>query len=150
VQNKSFTPEPPRTRRKHFLFVGRYRQTKRFAWGKSEGLIENRLSPELFAVRGTSPIRNKQILLCALCALCERHTVIWLRLSHDVNLFSPSPNRQQSFTTNFYPWKSTKGSGLNIQQTALSLSCQLFSPALFPAQSPTRLSDRTQSPQGLI
>jgi len=30
VQNRIFTAETPRTQRKHFLFGGRYRQTKRF------------------------------------------------------------------------------------------------------------------------
>jgi len=30
VQNRIFTAEAPRTQTKHFLFGGRYRQTKRF------------------------------------------------------------------------------------------------------------------------
>jgi len=78
VQDRIFTAEPQRTRRKDSLFGGRYRQTKRFLFLKTRLMIDTPaterigLNPEgtefLLQSRETQDWSRRKISLCDLCA----------------------------------------------------------------------------------
>ena len=69
------------TQREHFLFGGEIPPNK-----KVSALLKSLLAESQRILRriGTSPILLKEILLRDLCALCERRSVFWLRLSRTV------------------------------------------------------------------
>ena len=78
---------PQSTQREHFLFGGEIPPNKKGSALLESLLVESQrilrrigVNPEPQVVRGISPILLKQILPCDLCALCERHSAIWLRL----------------------------------------------------------------------
>ncbi len=71
------------TQREQFLFVGEGPTNK-----KVSAVLKSLLAEGQRILRGigTSPILLNQILLRDLYALCERHSVAWLRLCRSVTL----------------------------------------------------------------
>ncbi len=71
------------TQREQFLFVGEGPTNKKVSALPKSLLAEGQ---RILRRIGISPILLKLILLRDLCALCERHGVLWLRLCRAVSL----------------------------------------------------------------